>query len=215
RARACAGRGQCADHRRLRRPRPGGHAGGHRAGARRALLLAGGRADAWHRGEGTHRRLRHRRVHARARHRRARRPHRGAAGGERDRPHRPPAPPSLRQGEMPAETVLHPPPEAVPSYSAAVEAEGFVLLAGQVANDPPNDPWVLPDDIAEQTRLAMQNLVAALSSAGLELEHVVAVRVFLTRFRRDYERMNAAYRGYFAADRLPARTCVGVTALAR
>ena len=38
--------------------------------------------------------------------------------------------------------------------------------------------------------------------------------VFLTRFERDYTPMNAAYRTYFPPDRLPARTCVGVTALA-
>jgi 2-iminobutanoate/2-iminopropanoate deaminase len=27
--------------------------------------------------------------------------------------------------------------------------------------------------------------------------------------------MNAVYRSYFAAERLPARTCIGVTSLAR
>jgi 2-iminobutanoate/2-iminopropanoate deaminase len=32
---------------------------------------------------------------------------------------------------------------------------------------------------------------------------------------KDYERMNAVYAGYFAPRRRPARTCVGVTALAR
>jgi enamine deaminase RidA (YjgF/YER057c/UK114 family) len=47
------------------------------------------------------------------------------------------------------------------------------------------------------------------------LEHVVNARVFLTRFESDYSPMNAVYRGYFPADRLPARTCVGVTGLAR
>ena len=41
-------------------------------------------------------------------------------------------------------------------------------------------------------------------------------RVFLTRFEEDYEReMNKVYLSYFAPDRLPARTCIGVTALAR
>jgi 2-iminobutanoate/2-iminopropanoate deaminase len=37
----------------------------------------------------------------------------------------------------------------------------------------------------------------------------------LTNFGRDYEVMNTVYRSYFPADRLPARTCVGVTGLAR
>jgi len=41
------------------------------------------------------------------------------------------------------------------------------------------------------------------------------VRAFLTHFERDYAPMNKVYRSYFPADRLPARTCVGVTALAR
>src|SRR4029077_4609495 len=49
----------------------------------------------------------------------------------------------------------------------------------------------------------------------LDLRHAVSVRVFLTRFEQDYAPMNAVYRGYFPPDRLPARTCVGVTGLAR
>ena len=43
----------------------------------------------------------------------------------------------------------------------------------------------------------------------------MAARVFLTRFEQDYEAMNRVYAGYFAAGKRPARTCVGVTALAR
>ena len=43
----------------------------------------------------------------------------------------------------------------------------------------------------------------------------MAGRVFLTHFEEDYERMNAVYLSYFPSDRLPARTCIGVTALAR
>ena len=39
------------------------------------------------------------------------------------------------------------------------------------------------------------------------------VRIYLTSFS-DYPAVNAAYASYFDADRLPARTTVGVTALA-
>ena len=38
---------------------------------------------------------------------------------------------------------------------------------------------------------------------------------FLTHFKSDYEKMNAVYAEYFAPGKRPARTCVGVTALAR
>ena len=41
-----------------------------------------------------------------------------------------------------------------------------------------------------------------------------AESVFLTDFKRDYAAMNAVYKSYFPANRLPARTCVGVTGLA-
>jgi enamine deaminase RidA (YjgF/YER057c/UK114 family) len=60
----------------------------------------------------------------------------------------------------------------------------------------------------------MENLTRVLAGLELGLEHVVAARVFLTRFDEDYQRMNRVYEGYFATGRLPARTCIGVTALA-
>jgi len=41
------------------------------------------------------------------------------------------------------------------------------------------------------------------------------VRIFLTDFERDYAAFNRLYTEYFGADRLPARTTVGVTHLAR
>ena len=69
--------------------------------------------------------------------------------------------------------------------------------------------------IEAQTRRTMDNLILVLAGLGLGLHHVVSARVFLTRFDQDYAPMNAAYRSYFPPDRLPARTCIGVTGLAR
>jgi len=53
-----------------------------------------------------------------------------------------------------------------------------------------------------------------LDGVGLGFEHVAMARIYLTEFKRDYLAMNDTYRSYFAQDRLPARTCVGVTGLA-
>jgi 2-iminobutanoate/2-iminopropanoate deaminase len=39
-------------------------------------------------------------------------------------------------------------------------------------------------------------------------------RIYLSRFEADCAAMNATYRTHFRGDRLPARTCVGVTGLA-
>ena len=106
-------------------------------------------------------------------------------------------------------------PAPVAPYSHAVETEGWVFLTGQIANHPDGDGVPIPPGIEAQTRRTMDNLIIVLGELGLGLEHVVAARVFLTRFEEDYEAMNAVYRSCFPAERLPARTCIGVTALAR
>src|SRR5580698_3197205 len=82
-------------------------------------------------------------------------------------------------------------------YSFAVEAGRYVFLAGQVASDPPHHRDALPDDIEGQTRLALENLAAALMVCGLDLSHIVSVRIFLTRFELEFERMNAVYCAFF------------------
>jgi reactive intermediate/imine deaminase len=105
--------------------------------------------------------------------------------------------------------------QPVAPYSHAVEVGEWILLTGQVPNDPPNDKAPLPPDIEGQTRRTIENLRLVLEGLGLGLGQIVAARVFLTHFEEDYERMNAVYRSYFKPDRLPARTCIGVTALAR
>lgn len=106
-------------------------------------------------------------------------------------------------------------PAPVAPYSHAVEIDDWVFLTDQIPTDPGEDGAVLPAGIEAQTRRVMSNLVLVLQGLGLGLEHVVAARAFLADFERDYEPMNRVYRSYFAGDRLPARTCVGVTGLAR
>src|ERR1700687_983688 len=81
--------------------------------------------------------------------------------------------------------------------------------------DPDDDSAPLPEGIEAQTRRVIENLKRVLAGAGSALEQVVFARVYLTHFERDYAPMNAIYQSYFARDRLPARTCIGVTVLAR
>ena len=106
-------------------------------------------------------------------------------------------------------------PTPVAPFSHAVEADGWVFLTGQMPTSPAEDAAPLPDGINAQTRRVMDNLAIVLRGLGLGVQHVVSVRVYLMRFEQDYAPMNAVYRGYFPPDRLPARTCVGVTGLAR
>lgn len=104
-------------------------------------------------------------------------------------------------------------PKPVAPFSHAVETDGFVFVTGQMP-DTPQAPGVLPDGIVAQTRAVMENLKVVLSGLDLGLEHVVMTRIYLTRFKEDYAAMNETYRSFFPADRLPVRTCVGVTGLA-
>ena len=78
----------------------------------------------------------------------------------------------------------------------------------------PNDPTRLVEgDIASQTHQVMKNLKTVLTASNASFENVVFVRIYLVNFE-DFDAMNAVYKSYFLPDKLPARTCIGVTGLA-
>jgi 2-iminobutanoate/2-iminopropanoate deaminase len=66
----------------------------------------------------------------------------------------------------------------------------------------------LAQGIADQTRLAMSNVLANLAAGGGRPGDVLSVRVFLTT-PRDFEPMNEVYREFFD-EPYPARTTVYV-----
>ncbi|WP_306143247.1 RidA family protein [Roseibium sp. MMSF_3412] len=105
-------------------------------------------------------------------------------------------------------------PQPVAPFSHAVEADGWVYVTGQMPTFPDDPEAPLPDGIEAQTRRVMENLKIVLAGVGLGLENVVFARVYLTDFKRDYAKMNETYRSFFPPDRLPGRTCVGVSGLA-
>ena len=106
-------------------------------------------------------------------------------------------------------------PDPVAPFSHAVESDGWVFVTGQMPFSGTSNTSPYPEGIEAQTRQVMENLRRVLAGCGLGFEQVVAARIFLTRFEEDYERMNAVYATYFPEGKRPARTCVGVTALAR
>ncbi len=106
-------------------------------------------------------------------------------------------------------------PDPVAPFSHAVESDGWVFVTGQMPFTTTSNTSSYPEGIAAQTRQVMENLERVLVGCGLGFENVLAARIFLTHFDEDYERMNEVYATYFPAGRRPARTCVGVTALAR
>lgn len=105
-------------------------------------------------------------------------------------------------------------PVPVAPFSHAVEADGWVFVTGQMPNDSDDRNRPLPEGIEAQTHQVMRNLQRVLQGIGLDLGDVLNARVYLTHFEDDYAAMNATYATYFDAARRPARTCIGVTALA-
>lgn len=110
-------------------------------------------------------------------------------------------------------------PDPVAPFSHAVESDGWVFVTGQmpfpVTATETSIDLAYPDGIAAQTHQVMRNLETVLRGCGLDLSHVLSVRVFLLHFDADYDAMNAIYAGYFPVGRRPARTCVGVSGLAK
>lgn len=105
-------------------------------------------------------------------------------------------------------------PRPVAPFSHAVEADGWVFVTGQMPTDPAAPDAPLPAGIEAQTQRVIDNLKVILDGVGLGLEHVTMARIYLTAFERDYAALNALWPSFFAERQLPARTTIGVTALA-
>jgi 2-iminobutanoate/2-iminopropanoate deaminase len=104
---------------------------------------------------------------------------------------------------------LLPPPAP---YSHAVRAGDFLFVTGQLAEDPVTGE-VNRGPLVEQTQRVMENLKLVLEHANSSFEQVVMARLFLTDFR-DYQDVNHVFSSYFAEDRRPSRTTVGIIGLA-
>lgn len=106
-------------------------------------------------------------------------------------------------------------PDPVAPFSHAVEADGWVHVTGQMPFSGTSIDEPYPEGIEAQTHQVLRNLRKVLQGCDLDLQDVVSVRVYLLQFDRDYAAMNAAYSSYFPAGRRPARTCIGVSGLAK
>ena len=71
----------------------------------------------------------------------------------------------------------------------------------------------VPEGIEAQTRAAMGDIGTTLKTAGVGYGDVFHCTVFLTDMK-NWPAFNKAYVGYFPVGQLPARSAIGVTALA-
>ena len=95
-------------------------------------------------------------------------------------------------------------------FSSSLKAGKYIFVSGKVGVDPESGKIQL-GDIKDQTIQTIKNLEKELKTYGLDLNSVVKTTVFLTDMR-NFDVMNAAYKEKFTK-RLPARSCVSVSAL--
>jgi reactive intermediate/imine deaminase len=115
---------------------------------------------------------------------------------------------------LPIHHVIGAGPRPVAPFSHAVEADGWVFVTGQMPTDPAAPDAPLPEGVVAQTRRVIENLRIVLGEIGLTLDNVTMARIYLTNFERDYAALNEIWPSFWTPGKLPARTTVGVTALA-
>jgi 2-iminobutanoate/2-iminopropanoate deaminase len=88
-------------------------------------------------------------------------------------------------------------------FSSAIRAGDYIFVSGQGGFQDPDTGETIKG-IEAQTRQCLQNMKQILGEAGLSLDDVVKVTVFLSNVA-DYAKMNEVYQSYFPKD-LPARS---------
>jgi len=101
-------------------------------------------------------------------------------------------------------------PAAVGAYSQATTDGSALYTAGQIPLTPDGE-LLAEASVAEQTRQALDNVVAILESEGVGASAVLKTTVYLADID-DFEEMNETYRTYFDAEP-PARSAVEAGAL--
>ncbi|GJM30638.1 MAG: RidA family protein [Cyclobacteriaceae bacterium] len=113
-------------------------------------------------------------------------------------------------------------PRPMGAYPHARRVGDFLYLSGIGPRAPQTDEvpgnilndqgQVIAHDIEAQCHAVFENVKTVLESAGLRLDQLIDITVFLTDIAGDFERYNKVYAQYFG-DIAPCRTTVGVSGL--
>jgi 2-iminobutanoate/2-iminopropanoate deaminase len=95
-----------------------------------------------------------------------------------------------------------------PLHSPAMDAGDYIYISGQ---DAQRSDGTIPADFEAQASQSLENIKSILATAGLNLENVVYVQVYLEDVN-NYDRLNTVFAKYFAKTP-PARAVLGVAKL--
>ncbi len=91
------------------------------------------------------------------------------------------------------------------SLSQAVRVGNLLYMSGQLGTDSARG-------ITPETKLVMEKIKATVERYGSSMDRIAKCTVFLVDMS-EWGAMNAVYRTYFPADKLPARSAVGTNGL--
>ncbi len=103
-------------------------------------------------------------------------------------------------------------PQAIGTYSQAVQCGSTVYVSGQIPLDPQTGELV-PGDMEAQVRRVFENLRAIIEAAGGGFAQVAKLNIFLTDLSH-FALVNKIMSEYFK-EPYPARAAIGVAALPR
>lgn len=95
-------------------------------------------------------------------------------------------------------------------FSSAVEADGWIFLAGELGTA--DGGKLVAGGIEPETRQTMDNIQATLAANDLSWDHVVKCTVFLADIA-EWPVFNEVYKTYFE-ENFPARSALGANGLA-
>lgn len=103
-------------------------------------------------------------------------------------------------------------PEAIGTYSQAIQCGTTVYLSGQIPLDP-ETMELCSEEIHAQITQVLENLSAVCKAAGGSLANIAKLNVYLTDLTH-FPLINEAMGRYFV-EPYPARAAIGVAALPR
>lgn len=98
-------------------------------------------------------------------------------------------------------------PAAIGPYSQAIIAGDFLYISGQLPIDSKTGNFA-SNDITSQTKQSLLNIMAICQSAGVSLNHIVKVNIFLKDLNH-FNAMNTVYAQVFGQHK-PVRAAVEV-----
>ncbi|MDT0641866.1 RidA family protein [Zunongwangia sp. F363] len=102
-------------------------------------------------------------------------------------------------------------PAPIGPYNQAVLSGNMLYISGQIAINPKTGN-LETEDLAEETKLVMENLKAILAEAEMSFENVIKTSIFISDMN-NFSKINEVYGTYFNAETAPARETVEVANL--